>query len=181
MAEELVGTCKCGYSGTAISGGTHATFLTELPEPHRCRSCKSLVTVDVWKELACPLCSSPDVEPYETTSKELPNTWMARLRYGRLSDSELFKRGFHRYSRVLTGAILDRWHTCPRCEQRTMRFKLDAVFYYSPLLPQLLERRSRLFFGHLLVLENGVRFGFSVMGGFEVAPPTGGTSPVTLL
>jgi Zn finger protein HypA/HybF involved in hydrogenase expression len=128
MAEEVLGKCDCGFTGSAILGGVRANYLTEMPVPHRCLACMALVTVDVWGELICPDCSSTQVESYATTTKELPNNWLTRLQYGKLKDSELFEKGFHRHSRVLaedgTVTVLDRWHTCPRCEKRTFRLSL---------------------------------------------------------
>ena len=132
MGQILNAICDCGYEGKAVLGAGRADFNRVCNFPYHCKSCKEVVSVDLFKKrISCPICNSQDVHTYESQTVRLDKEI-----YEQLSDIELEKLGLHRVSNEQESwAVKDKNHTllrgphhCPKCEKKTLIFFTELMF-----------------------------------------------------
>ena len=118
MGCSVIASCGCGVQEFIQVGGGMLTFTTECWFPAMCRSCHSLVIVNLLrKEMRCPKCGSRKVIPYDdpslirVTGDEIVASWNVES----LSPSE----------RVLTNGR----YMCPKCGDPTLSFEDGGLMW----------------------------------------------------
>ena len=101
--------CECGVEGEVLIGGGMQTFMTTCYFPGSCRSCRTLVTINVLEaDCRCPTCKTPGVIPFGSAGIEYsPGTrvvvyWHVEY-HGKLE-------------------LTDGSYECPKCGNVSLRF-----------------------------------------------------------
>ncbi len=135
MGTELTGECSCGYGKKVYIASGRAQHGKVFKYPHFCKSCDSLISVDLLSESQiCTECGSDDVHSYAASTKTL--SYKSLL--NRLPTEVLRAAGYHRSEVVHEETFcypLKKWfvflrgdHFCPKCKNQSMRFFTSMLY-----------------------------------------------------
>jgi len=111
MGTAVTAVCTCGVTAQILVGGGMATFETTCYFPGSCRSCRSVVQINMLaRECQCPECEARDVIPYD--------------------DARLARAPGQRVVAQWRGLVLtDGDYECPSCGMPSLRFSDGGMLW----------------------------------------------------